>query len=77
MNASALSGTKLFSSKFLYHNGGKEHKRHVLVVEYLQRTRETNATKIEWNYIIVSAKDLIKRMNQNAYINNVDEAMID
>ena len=75
VNALAFSGTIFVLSRLTDH-GEEERKRHDLALEKLQRARD------EWN------KDRMKRLDftnkrlrekneARAYINNVDEAMLD
>ena len=75
MNALAFSGTNFLFSKFTDH-GEKEHKRHDLALEKLQRARD------EWNKDRMKRLDFInKRLREKnearVYINNVDEAMLE
>ena len=71
----AFSGTNFVFSRFMDH-GEEERKRHDLVLEKLQRARD------EWNKDRMKRLDFInKRLREKnearAYINNVDEAMLE
>ena len=75
INATAFAGASLGFS-MLRDDGGKERKKHDLAVEKLQKTKD------EWNKNQMKRLDFInKRLcNKNeerAYINNVDEAMLE
>ena len=75
MNALAFSGTNFFFSKLTDH-GEKERKRHDLALEKLKRAWN------KWNEDTMKRLDFInKRLREKnearAYINNVDEAMLE
>ena len=75
VNALAFSGTNFLFSGLMDH-GEKERKRHNLALEKLQRARD------EWNEDRMKRLDFInKRLRETnearAYINNVDEAMLE
>ena len=75
MNALAFSGTNFVFSRLTDH-GEEERKRHDLALEKLQRARD------EWNKDRMKRLDFInKRLREKnearAYINNVDEAMLE
>ena len=75
VNATAFAGASL-GFIMLRNDGGKEHKRHDLALEKLQRARD------EWNKDRMKRSDFInKRLREKnesrAYINNVDEAMLE
>ena len=75
VNALAFSGTNFVFSRLTNH-GAKEHKRHDLALEKLQRVRG------KWNEDRMKRLDFInKRLREKnearAYINNVDEAMLE
>ena len=75
VNATAFAGASLGFS-MLRNDGGKERKRHDLALEKLQRARD------EWNEDRMKRLDFInKRLREKnearAYINNVDEAMLE
>ena len=75
INALAFSGTNFVFSTFTDH-GEEDYKRHDLVIEKLQRARD------EWNMDRMKRLDFInKRLREKtearAYINNVDEAMLE
>ena len=75
VNALAFCGTNFVFKKLMGH-GEEEHKRHNLALEKLQRARE------EWNKDRTKRLDFInKRLSEQnkarAYINNVDEAMVE
>ena len=75
MNALAFSGTNFFFSKVTNH-GEKQRKRHDLALEKLKRAWN------KWNEDTVKRLDFInKRLREKnearAYINNVDEAMLE
>ena len=75
MNALAFSGTNFVFSRLTDH-GAKEHKKHDLALEKLQRVRD------KWNEDRMKRLDFInKRLREKnearAYINNVDEAMLE
>ena len=74
-NATTFGGVSLALS-MLRDDAGKERKRHDLAEEKLQRTRDT------WNEDRMKRLDFInKRLREKiearAYINNVDEAMLE
>ena len=74
-NATAF-GCANFAFSMLTGHGGKERKRHVLAEERLQRARS------KWNEDQMERLDFInKRLREKndakAYINNVDEAMLE
>ena len=74
-NTTAFSGTDFFYSKLTDHSE-KERKRHDLPLEKFQRARK------KWNEDRMKRLDFInKRLREKnearAYINNVDEAMIE
>ena len=54
MNALAFSGTNFFISKLTDH-GEKEHKRHDLAIEKLQRSR------VKWNEDRMKRYDLVNK----------------
>ena len=75
VNALAFSGTNFLFSRLTDH-GEEERKRHDLALEKLQRARD------EWNKDRMKRLDFInKRLREKnearAYINNVDEAMLE
>ena len=75
VNALAFSGTNFVFSRLTDH-GAKEHKKHDLALEKLQRVRD------KWNEDRMKRLDFInKRLREKnearAYINNVDEAMVE
>ena len=75
MNALAFSGTNFLFSRFLDY-GEEERKRHDLALKKLQRARD------EWNKDRMKRLDFIdKKLREKnearAYINNVDEAMLE
>ena len=75
VNALAFSGTNFVFSRLTDH-GAKEHKKHDLALEKLQRARD------KWNEDRMKRLDFInKRLREKnearAYINNVDEAMLE
>ena len=75
VNALAFSGNNFLFSRFTDH-GEKERKRHDLALEKLRRARD------EWNKDQMKRLDFInKRLREKnearAYINNVDEAMLE
>ena len=74
VNAPAFSRTNFVFSRLTDH-GAEEHKRHYLALEKLQKTRD------EWNRDRMKRLDLInkrlcERNQARAYIENVDEAML-
>ena len=75
MNALVFSGTNFFFCKLTDH-GEKEPKRHDLTLEKLQRTRNKwNEDRMKRLYFI--SKRLREKNEARAYINNVDEAMLE
>ena len=75
VNAFAFSGTNFIFSRLTDH-GAEERKRHDLAEEKLQRARD------KWNRDRMKRLDSINRrlLGENeakAYINNVDEAMLE
>ena len=75
VNALAFSRTNFVFSRLTDH-GAEEHKRHYLALEKLQKTRD------EWNRDRMKRFDLInkrlcERNQARAYIENVDEAMLE
>ena len=75
VNASAFSCTNFVFSRLTDH-GAEERKRHDLALEKLQRARD------EWNRDRMKRLDFINRRlreknEAKAYINNVDEAMLE
>ena len=75
VNALAFSGT-YFVFSMLTDHGAEERKRHDLALEKLQRTRD------EWNTDRMKRLDFINRSlreknEAKAYINNVDEVMLE
>ena len=75
VNALAFSGTNFVFSRLTDH-GAEERKRHDLALEKLQRARD------EWNRDRMKRLDFINRRlreknEAKAYINNVDEAMLE
>ena len=75
VNALAFSNTNFVFSRLTDH-GEEKHKRHDLALEKFQRTRD------EWNEDRMKRVDFInKRLREKneprAYINNVDEAMLE
>ena len=75
VNALAFSGTNFVFSR-LTDPGEEEHKRHDLALEKLQRARN------EWNEDRMKRLDfinkrLLEKNEARAYINNVDEAMLE
>ena len=74
VNALAFSRTNFVFSRLTDH-GAEEHKRHYLALEKLQKTRD------EWNRDRMKRLDLVnkrlcERNQARAYIENVDEAML-
>ena len=74
VNALAFSRTNFVFSRLTDH-GAEEHKRHYFALEKLQKTRD------EWNRDRMKRLDLInkrlcERNQPRAYIENVDEAML-
>ena len=74
-NATAFGGANLAFSMLTDH-GAKERKRHDLALEKLQRARD------KWNMDRMKRLDFInKRLREKneakAYINNVDEAILE
>ena len=75
VNALAFSGTNFVFSRLTDH-GAKERKRHDLALEKLQRAWD------EWNRDRMKRIDFMNRRlreknEARAYINNVDEAMLE
>ena len=75
VNALVFSGTNYIFSRLTDH-GVEERKRHDLALEKLQRTRD------EWDRYRMNQLDFInKRLREKnearAYINNVDEAIVE
>ena len=75
VNALVFSGTNYIFSRLMDH-GVEERKRHDLALEKLQRTRD------EWDRYRMKQLDFInKRLREKnearAYINNVDEAIVE
>ena len=75
VNALVFSGTNCIFSRLTDH-GVEERKRHDLALEKLQRTRD------EWDRYRMKQLDFInKRLREKnearAYINNVDEAIVE
>ena len=75
VNALVFSGTNYIFSRLTDH-GVEERKRHDLALEKLQRTRD------EWDRYRMKQLDFInKRLREineaRAYINNVDEAIVE
>ena len=75
VNALAFSGTNFIFSRLTDH-GAEECKRHDLTLEKLQRARD------EWSEDRMKRLDFINRRlreknEAKAYINNVDEAMLE
>ena len=75
VNALAFSGTNFLFSRLTDH-GEEERKRHDLALEKLQRAKE------EWNRDRIKRLDVVnKRLREKnearAYINNVDQAMLE
>ena len=75
VNAFAFSGTNFIFSRLTDH-GAEERKRHDLAEQKLQRARD------KWNRDRMKRLDSINRrlLGENeakAYINNVDEAMLE
>ena len=75
VNALAFSGSNFIFSRLIHH-GEEERKRHNLALEKLQRTLD------EWNRDWTKQFDFInKRLREKnkakAYINNVDEEMLE
>ena len=75
MNALVLSGTNFVFSRLTDH-GGEECKRHDCALEKLQRARD------EWNEDQMKRLDfinkrLLEKNEARAYINIVDEAMLE
>ena len=74
VNALTFSGTNLVFSRLTV-QGAEEHKRHDLALEKLQRAWD------EWNRDRMKRIDFMNRRlreknEARAYINNVDEAML-
>ena len=75
VNALAFRGTSFVFSRLTDH-GTKEHKRHDLTLEKLQRVRD------KWNEDRMKRLDFINKKPREkneakAYINNIDEAMLE
>ena len=75
VNALAFSGTNFVFSRLTDH-GAKEHKKHDLALEKLQRVRD------KWNEDRMKRLDFInKRLREKnearAYINNTDEGILE
>ena len=75
VNSLAFSGTNFVFSSLTDH-GEEERKRHDLAPEKLQRARN------EWNkdrtkQLDLINKRLLEQIRARAYINNVDEAMLE
>ena len=75
VNALTFSGTNFLFSKLTVH-GAEERKRHDLALEKLQRAWD------EWNRDRMKRIDFMNRRlgeknEARAYINNVDEAMLE
>ena len=75
INATAFGGVGLAFSMF-GHDGGKERKRHDLAEEQLQKARD------QWNEDRIKRLDFInkglrEKNEARAYINNVDETMLE
>ena len=71
MNALAFSGTNFVFSKLTDH-GAKECKRHDLALEKLQKARD------EWSKDRMKRNKRLREKNEaRAYINNVNEAMLE
>ena len=75
VNALALGGTNFVFNRFTDH-GAEERKRHDLALEKLQRARD------EWNEDRMKRLDFINKRHREkneatAYINNVDEALLE
>ena len=75
VNALAFSGTNFVFSRLTDH-GAKEHKKHDLALEKLQRVRD------KWNEDRMKRLDFInKRLREKnearTYINNIDEVMLE
>ena len=75
MNALAFSGTNFVFSRLIDH-GEEERKRHDLALEKLQRARdESNEDRMKRLDFI--NKRLREKNEARAYINNVDEVMLE
>ena len=74
IDALAFSGTNLFFRKLMDH-GEKERKSHDLTLEKLRRIRDKwNKDRIKFiHFINIKLRETNETM---AYINNVDEAML-
>ena len=75
VNEIAFRDTKFVFSRLTDH-GGEERKRHDIALEKLQKVRD------EWNKDRMKRLDFInkrlhKKKEARAYINNVDEAMVE
>ena len=75
VNALAFSGTNFAFSRLTDH-GEEEHKRHDLALERLQKARD------EWNEDRMKRlefinKRLLEKNETRAYINNVDDAVLE
>ena len=75
MHALAFSGTNFLFSKLTDH-GERERKRHDLAIEKLQKARD------EWNedrmkQLDFTNKRLLEMNEVRAYINNIDEAILE
>ena len=71
VNALAFSGTNFVFSKLTDH-GAKECKRHDLALEKLQKARD------EWSKDRMKRNKRLREKNEaRAYINNVNEAMLE
>ena len=75
VNALAFSGTNFVFSRLLDH-GEEECKRHDLALEKLQRTRD-KWSKDQMKRLDFINKRLREKNEARAYINNVDEAMLE
>ena len=75
MNALAFNGTNFFFSK-LTDYGEKERKRHDLALEKLQRARDKR-NKDRMKRLDFINKRLREKNEARAYINNIDEAMLE
>ena len=75
VNALAFSSTNFVFSRLTDH-GEKERERHNLTLENLQRARDKwNEDRMKWLYFI--NKRLREKSETRAYINNVDDAVLE
>ena len=75
VNALAFNGTNLVFSRLTDH-GGEERKRHDLALEELQKARD-KLNENQMKQLDFINKRLPEKNKARAYINNVDEAMLE